>query len=623
MRSNIIWVVALAAVLATVACKKSDDGETPQRESATAEGPVTGEVPGHVFDPGDRWNLADSPVKGSTDAYVTIVEWSSFQCGFCGRVQPTLEEILNHEEFGDRVRLVFKQHPLDFQARSRPAAIASLAAHRQGKFWEYHDMIFDNMQTLSDADLARFAQEIGLDTEQFATDIQDPVLAQQVDADTRLAGQLGLQGTPNFMINGRNLVGAQPIDGFASIIREEITAMQGLIDGGMSVSEAYGARLDANAAAAPPTPPTPTPPTPPAPAQRVEINVDGYPTIGPDDAILTLVEYSDYTCGFCGRFHHALYDVLGEDFYGGRVRVVFKHFPRGTPDIAIAATAAHRQGKFWEFSDRIFDENVRDRAGFERLATELGLNMDQFRADLDDPAVREDVMAQRAEGAGFGVSGTPTWFLNGYRHVGFMEGDRLRGVLDAAIANPNAPPPSAAPPTPPPTPTGPVEINIEGAPVIGPADAALTLVEYSDYTCGFCGRFHHALYDVLGEDFYGGRVRVVFKHFPRGNPDIAIAATAAHRQGKFWEFSDRIFDENVRDRAGFERLATELGLNMDQFRADLDDPAVREDVMAQRAEGAGFGVSGTPTWFLNGHRHVGFMEGDRLRGVLDAALQDL
>jgi len=117
-RTPAILLCLLSLVLLS-GCNRSGssltNGEPVDQEASQARGAATA---AHVFDPGDRWDLASSPVRGSTDAYVTIVEWGSYACSFCARVQPTLTALLEHEELGPRLRVVFKQHPLDSQQRA-------------------------------------------------------------------------------------------------------------------------------------------------------------------------------------------------------------------------------------------------------------------------------------------------------------------------------------------------------------------------------------------------------------------------------------------------------------------------------------------------------------------------
>jgi len=156
--------------------------------------------------------LEESPSKGPADALVTMVEFTDFQCPFCSRANATVKQI--QEDYGNQLRLVVKQHPLPFHPRARPAALASLAAHQQGKFFEYHDKLFANQQSLDDASLETFAKEVGLDVKRWKKDMADPKLGAIVDRDAALAQSLGARGTPGFFVNGRFFSGAQPIEVF-------------------------------------------------------------------------------------------------------------------------------------------------------------------------------------------------------------------------------------------------------------------------------------------------------------------------------------------------------------------------------------------------------------------------
>jgi protein-disulfide isomerase len=122
-----------------------------------------------------------SPALGSTDAEVEIVEFSDFQCPFCSRVWPTLQQV--REEYGDDVRIVFKHLPLRIHPKAPAAHAAAEAAHRQGKFWEMHDAIFGNPRELSPEQFEKYAQEIGLDVAKFKTDVASPDVKARVDAD--------------------------------------------------------------------------------------------------------------------------------------------------------------------------------------------------------------------------------------------------------------------------------------------------------------------------------------------------------------------------------------------------------------------------------------------------------
>ncbi len=164
--------------------------------------------------------LGDAPIRGSKSAKITIVEWADFQCPFCVRVNPTLEQV--RKEYGDKVRFVFKHLPLSMHSKARAAHGASEAAHRQGKFWEMHDRIFAKPKDLSPAPDLRYANEMGLDIDQYNKDISSSSVRKVIDDDLALAGTLGVSGTPSFFINGRFLSGAQPYASFARVIDEEL-----------------------------------------------------------------------------------------------------------------------------------------------------------------------------------------------------------------------------------------------------------------------------------------------------------------------------------------------------------------------------------------------------------------
>ncbi len=159
---------------------------------------------------------------GGKDAPVTIIEFSDFQCPFCSRVNPTLEKI--KEKYGDKVRVVFKHNPLPFHKQAPYASQAALAAGMQGKFWEMHDKLFENQKALQPEQVDGYAKDLGLDMEKYKKDVNSKAVKDQVDADMKLATKVGARGTPNFMINGKQLSGAQPLDRFTAVIDEQLKA---------------------------------------------------------------------------------------------------------------------------------------------------------------------------------------------------------------------------------------------------------------------------------------------------------------------------------------------------------------------------------------------------------------
>ena len=166
-------------------------------------------------------NTKGSPAKGGgANAAVTLVEFSDFQCPFCSRVTGTLDQI--EEAYGDKVRIVFKHLPLRMHSRAPMAHAASEAANSQGKFWEMHDLIFENQRDLSEAAYLRYAGQIGMDVDQFKKDMVSASVKARVDADAAEAAKLGVTGTPGFFVNGYFLSGAKPFSEFKRVIDEQI-----------------------------------------------------------------------------------------------------------------------------------------------------------------------------------------------------------------------------------------------------------------------------------------------------------------------------------------------------------------------------------------------------------------
>jgi protein-disulfide isomerase len=164
---------------------------------------------------------AEGPALGPADAPVTIVEFSDFQCPFCARAGPIVKQL--NARYPEQVRIVYRHFPLDsIHPRARPAAEAAACADEQGAFWPYHDLIFANMRALSDEDLARYAEEVGIDSEKFAQCVAEGRHRDQVERDLQEGRRVGVSGTPAFFVNGRMLGGAQPLEEFVRLIEDEL-----------------------------------------------------------------------------------------------------------------------------------------------------------------------------------------------------------------------------------------------------------------------------------------------------------------------------------------------------------------------------------------------------------------
>jgi protein-disulfide isomerase len=165
---------------------------------------------------------ANGVTRGPASAPVKIIEFSDFQCPYCQRAHPTIQEVLN--TYGDRVQLVYRHFPLPNHSNARPAAEASQCAAEQEKFWQYHDRLFANQSRLSSADLKQHAAELGLDAAKFNACVDTRKYKTQVEADLQDGEQAGVNGTPAFFINGRILSGAQPFEAFKRVIDDELSS---------------------------------------------------------------------------------------------------------------------------------------------------------------------------------------------------------------------------------------------------------------------------------------------------------------------------------------------------------------------------------------------------------------
>ncbi len=166
----------------------------------------------------------DEPAKGPVDAPILVVEYSDYECPYCGRAKPAIQQLL--DEYGDKVRLVFRDFPLSIHPNARLAAEAGLCAQEQDRFWEYHDVLFKNQRELRPVDLARYAVEIGLDAAAFDSCLESGRFTEAVNDDLASGEHFGVTGTPAFFINGRRLTGAQPFSAFKQVIDDELDRLE-------------------------------------------------------------------------------------------------------------------------------------------------------------------------------------------------------------------------------------------------------------------------------------------------------------------------------------------------------------------------------------------------------------
>ena len=624
------------------------------------------------------------PVKGAADARVTIVEISDFQCPFCSRAAETVKKVA--ETYPKDVRLVFVNLPLSFHKDARPAAIAALAAGRQGKFWEMHDKLFANAKELTKDNFVKWAGELGLDGGKFATDLADPVLARQVDEDTAIANGLGVSGTPGFFVNGVKISGAQPFEKFQSVIDEELKKVDTEVKGGADLAAIPGRMWRKNSPSladkavrwliegkVPPPAPAPSPAAE-APAKAAEpaedktvwkLELHGKePVHGPADALVTVVEYTDFQCPFCSKVRPTLKEV--EKLYEGKMRLVFKNQPlsfhKNAQIAAEAALCANAQGKFWEMEERLFtNQQTLAREDLPGHAKEVGLDVAAFESCLDAHTYRSQVQEDAAMAEKVTAQGTPAFFINGRKISGAQPLDAFRRVIDEELDKARALVAAGTPgkdlyakaiaggkqELPPPILGEEVySFDLNGSPVHGDPNAQIKVVVFKDFECPFCGRVAAPLKAAAAQ--FEGKVSIAFKHFPLSsqcNPGMgrdmhpgacqsAYWSFAALEQGKFEGFEDIVFnnyrtmmprdgDLAVRlaaQAAQLETYAKQLGMDVAAAKAYVAqrkwEPKLRRDL----AEASRAKVEGTPAVYIGGRLYSGKMTMDGFAETFTAIL---
>ena len=603
---------------------------------------------------GERFRVtynSDDPFHGSDAPLVTIVEFSDFQCPFCSKFADMLTEVQKDPAYAKDVRVVFKQFPLPMHKDAGMGSEAALAAGKQGKFWEMHDILFKNQKAMTRADVEKYAEQLSLDMVAFKSELDKQVNKAKVDADLAMGKQFGVRGTPSFFINGKWQRGApRAIEGLKKLIDEEKALAEQLIKDGSAREEIY-ARIMKAAKDKRVEPPQENKPRPgqPDPAANYAVPVDGRPAVGPEDALVTIVEYSDFQCPFCSRVNPTMKQI--KETYPKDVRVVFRQLPLGFHDrarpAAKAALAASKQGKFWEMHDALFaNQKALDDKALETYASQIaGLNIDQWKKDLADPALETLVKEDETVAAKFGAGGTPAFFVNGRFLSGaqpFEEFDKLikeekakaekfaaanKGVAKKDLYEAMRKTWETELKVPPPPPAADFkrrDVSTKGLAGKGNLkNPKITIVECSDFDCPFCKKGADTVAQIVKE--YGDKVGVYFRNYPLPMHKMAEpahrAAIAAQNQGKFWEMHDLLFaDKAKRSDDDFRGYVKQLGLDPVKFDRDYADPATAQRVKDDMAECTKLEVRGAPGFLINGRLMSGAQPFERFKAVFEEEL---
>jgi protein-disulfide isomerase len=230
------YMVVFGLAAALTACAGSEEVKQLQESQRKLEGRVA-ELEKKVVaqavaaarpqaDPNKVYDLpiGKSPVKGPEDAPVVMLEFSDFQCPFCARATPLIDQVL--QAYPKEVKFVYKEFPLPMHPNAMPASRAAVAAQRQGKYWEMHDKLFANQGALQPDTFNQYAQELGLDVAKFEQDMASPEVQQQISDDMQLAQQSGVTGTPSLYLNGKKVYN-RSLDGIKQMVDAALQAKKG------------------------------------------------------------------------------------------------------------------------------------------------------------------------------------------------------------------------------------------------------------------------------------------------------------------------------------------------------------------------------------------------------------
>jgi len=369
----------------------------------------------------------DDPQRGPKNAAVTIVEWSDFQCPFCAKVEPTLKQV--RDTYKDDVRVVWKDNPLPFHPRAKPAATLARAAYAKGGdalFWKAHDAMYDG-QKIEDADLEALAKKLGLDWAGVKAAIDSNKYADHFSKTMDQADSLEARGTPHFFINGVRLTGAQPWESFKATIDAQLAKAKGIAKNGVAPDQVYAEIMKTAKAAGTLDKKDVPPPSKDTPVK------------GAANGKVVIQEWSDFQCPFCGRVEPTIKQIM--DKYGDKVKIVWHNMPlpfheNAGPAAEAAYEVFQQKGStgFWAFHDKLYgNQQALTRPDLEKTAQELGVDMAKFKAALDSHSHKAAIDADAAAGQKLGVNGTPAFFVNGYFLSGAQPYEKFEKLINVAL----------------------------------------------------------------------------------------------------------------------------------------------------------------------------------------------
>ncbi|MCA9633643.1 MAG: thioredoxin domain-containing protein, partial [Myxococcales bacterium] len=328
------------------------------------------------------------------------------------------------------VRIVWKDNPLPFHPRAKPAAVLARVAGEKGDaaYWAAHKAIFESQPKLEDADLEAIAGKLGVSWPAVQKAIESGKYDKKIQADLDLGQDVGARGTPHFFINGRRLSGAQPFEKFKSLIDEELGKAKAIVAKGTPKAKVYDEIMKEGKE--PPPPEKKDVAAPPATA----------PVKGNKNAKVVIQQFSDFQCPFCSRVEPTIDQVMKE--YGSKVKVVWRNLPlpfhkdaQLAAEAAMEAKAQKGDAGFWAYHNKLFESQQKGlgRETLEAIAQEQGLDMTKFKAALDQHTHAAAVEADKKAGNAAGINGTPGFTVNGYFISGAQPFPAFKKAIELAL----------------------------------------------------------------------------------------------------------------------------------------------------------------------------------------------
>jgi protein-disulfide isomerase len=589
-------------------------------------------------------------VWGSPTAPVTLVMFGDFECRYCGDGARTVEALKEH--YGpEKLRYTFKHLPLDIHERAYTIAVfAESLRARSGDpaFWGFYDRVF-----LKRADDEAPADAIGralvdLGPAAARKSIGEQAASQgaaKVEADVALGDKLGIRGTPAFFVNGLPISGAQPRETFEEAIDAELRLAEDAAKEGVPANRIYAVRSAENRKAAEAAKRRKVlPPEPPEDLTVWYAPVVGSPVRGKNDALVTIVMFSDYECIFCAKVSKTLAEV--EKKYGDDVRLVMKHNPlpfhkaaEPAAELALEVLAKKGPAAFWKAHDALFAlGRAPDETDFEMIAESVGLDPASSLKAVKAKKHTKAIEADQLLASDLDAQGTPHFFVNGRRIIGARSLEEFSSTIDRELAaakklvdagTPRAKVYDALmkdakraeePPT--------IEIGAppKGAPKRGHGPVVVQV--FNDFQCPFCQR-HAATLRALEKEM-PDKITIVWRNLPlkghaRAWPAAAAALEVKKQKGEaaFWKMHDQIFlgqKEGSLETEALEDAAKDLGADIGKLRTALasgtHDAAIKADIQAAEK----LGVEGTPGTFVDDYFVSGAVGSVKLKSVIKRAL---